>query len=316
MPLAWLIRRPKTLRGLLQRMAAIVLLVSLAIWYGMSGLRARQLVLADEPHRPDFCALEQGPCPARQWAAFPQLKPHPEVLVLPSGLQLRGWRLPSGNGRLVLLLHGYRANATAMLPLAAAIHADGTGVLAFDLPGHGGSDGKYIRLDLDDQPLADALWAHATSLPGINTSQIAVAGEGLGGALALKLAMEKSPTMVLVSSPLLRVDLHWVQAHTGLPAPLAWWVWLRLQDRLQGQDYAGQALRAGRPRLQQPLMWLVEAGQTETHLQWLAEGVDRSRLWLRLRLPEQADAAQQARQLQEILSWMHAHWPAETGAAP
>ncbi len=306
----WL-RRPRTLRGMLMRMATIVLVVSLAIWYGSAGMRARNLVRADAEHRPDYCSLPQGPCPQRQWAAFPELQAHRVQLPLENGIQLRGWYLPSANGRLVVLFHDYRANASALLPLAAAIHGDGTGVLAFDLPGHGRSGGERIALDLHSVRLVKAIHAYALQLPDILPTQIAVAGDGLGAAMALTWAMQSdpAPAMVMVSRPLLVVDLDWVKAHTGLPAALAWWVLQRLKPLLDGQDYNGAALREGRPALRVPLMWLSEPQTVARDVGWLDGGVDRSRVWIRLFLPADASPEQQARQLQALLGWMRSHWP-------
>ncbi len=305
-----LFRRPKTLRGLLLRMLVIVLLGSAAIWHGVAGLRAHALVRSDPGHRPDWCVLPAGPCPERMWAAFPDLARETMSLTLPDGTLLHGWHLPSLNGRLVLLLHDYRANASAMLPLAAAIHADGTGVLAFDLPGHGRSGGERLRLDLADLELVAALWQQANALPGVKAGQVAVAGEGLGGALALLLGEQArpAPAMLLLSRPWLGLDRRWVQERTGLPAPLAWWVWRRLQWRLNGQDYQGRYLREQRGRLRRPMMWLGRPDELIAAMQWLA-GVDTSRLWLRLRLPERADAEQHRRQLDELMAWMRTHWP-------
>ncbi len=306
----WL-RRPKTLRGMLLRMATIVLVVSLAIWHGSAGMRARNLIRADAEHRPDYCALPQGPCPQRQWAAFPGLQAETVHWQLESGIVLKGWYLPSANGRLAVLFHGYRANASALLPLAAAIHGDGTGVLALDLPGHGASGGDTVQLDLSPESLVEAIRAHALQLPNIDPEQIAVAGDGLGAAMALSWAMQSdpAPAMVMVSRPLLVVDLDWVKAHTGLPAPLAWWVFQRLKPLLAGQDYTGMTLRAGRPGLQMPLLWLTEPETVARDVAWLDGGVDRSRVWVRLFLPADASPDQQARQLQALLGWMQAHWP-------
>ncbi len=310
MALFWLVRRPSTLRGLVWRVLTIVFVVSLAIWYGMAGLYAQRLVRADAEHRPDWCALPRGPCPARQWAAFPDLVREPVELALPAGLRLRGWYLPAVNGRLVVMFHDYRGNASAMLPLAAAVNASGTGVLALDLPGHGRSDGTRVWLDLYQPDLWQAIWQHVQSLPEVEPDQVAVAGVGLGGGLALGLAVDvrPKPAMVLVSTPWVRLDVEWVAEHTGLSRPLAWWVWRRLAGRLPEADWQGRYLQQGRRRLHMPVLWLAEAGRMSGDLRWL-EGMDPSGLWLRLAVSDGASQAAQQRQLQAILRWMDSHWP-------
>ncbi len=61
-----------------------------------------------------------------------------------SGFALSGWEL--GEGRTVLLVHGWGGNSTDLANIGAALAAEGRRVVAIDLPAHGRSPGKQTDL--------------------------------------------------------------------------------------------------------------------------------------------------------------------------
>ena len=72
-------------------------------------------------------------------------------LTTPKGKKVAGWYVPSTNGAAVILGHGSEADRTQLWPELTALHAKGFGVLTFDFPGHGQSQGPMRR---DDNELA------------------------------------------------------------------------------------------------------------------------------------------------------------------
>src|SRR4051794_9298525 len=58
------------------------------------------------------------------------------------GATLRGWYVRSHSGAAVVLVHGAGGDRSSLAPEARALAAQGIGVLTFDLPGHGESDGE------------------------------------------------------------------------------------------------------------------------------------------------------------------------------
>jgi alpha-beta hydrolase superfamily lysophospholipase len=101
-----------------------------------------------------------------------------------AGHTLRGWFVPGQPGRgAVVLMHGVRADRTAMLGRAKFLHAAGYSVLLFDFQAHGESLGDAIT------------YGHLESLDAIAAvkylrlraprDRVAVLGISLGGAAAI-----------------------------------------------------------------------------------------------------------------------------------
>jgi pimeloyl-ACP methyl ester carboxylesterase len=84
-------------------------------------------------------------------------------------------------GPVVVLLHGFGGSAAQWLPLIARLARQGAAVMAFDLPGHGGSLGLGAR---DARACADAVLAErAGDMP------VHVVGHSFGGAVAALMAL-------------------------------------------------------------------------------------------------------------------------------
>ncbi len=68
------------------------------------------------------------------------------LLHTADGLELRAWYHPPANGAVILLLHGAGGSRTGVRSYAELLAGHGYGVLAFDLRGHGQSQGQTNRL--------------------------------------------------------------------------------------------------------------------------------------------------------------------------
>lgn len=105
-----------------------------------------------------------------------------------SGRRLAFDRL-DGDGALpgVVFIHGFRSdrNGTKALDLEAWCRETGRGMLRFDLPGHGDSDGAVEEFGITDW-LDDAREIIDAEAPGLQV----LVGSSLGGWLALLLARE------------------------------------------------------------------------------------------------------------------------------
>ena len=104
------------------------------------------------------------------------------------GALCRGWMLNSRNGAAVILLHGAGANRTQMLPEASIFARAGYGVLLFDWPGSGESDGRSAWGEPERQALRAATdWlVTETSL----APQVAAVGFSMGGAILAQSAAQ------------------------------------------------------------------------------------------------------------------------------
>lgn len=104
------------------------------------------------------------------------------------GVVLRGWYFPGSGARAVALVHGKDSNRLAsdgLVFVARTLHGAGYAVLAFDLRGHGTSDGDRFSLGhherKDVAAAIDLLVARGHPL-----GQIALYGESMGASTALQ----------------------------------------------------------------------------------------------------------------------------------
>ena len=116
-----------------------------------------------------------------------------------------GW-IAVGEGPPILLVHGMRAEASIMTPLARALADRGWRVVALDLPGHGRSAAPHgpVEIDRVGEVVLDA--AAAMGLP----PRPALLGHSMGGWIVAWQALahpERCGPVVLVSAPGVWTDL-------------------------------------------------------------------------------------------------------------
>jgi uncharacterized protein len=117
----------------------------------------------------------------------------------PQGARLHGWWLPAqGRAPLgtVLHLHGNAANISNHLPMVSWLPAAGFNVLTFDYRGYGRSAGRPSL----DGVVADtrAALAYLRNRADVDAKRLAVIGQSLGGATALRAVVEDDAGIRLV----------------------------------------------------------------------------------------------------------------------
>ncbi len=115
-----------------------------------------------------------------------------------------GW-IAVGSGPPILLVHGMRAEASIMTPLARALADRGWRVVALDLPGHGRSDEPVGPVEIDRVGELVLEAARALGLP----ARPALVGHSMGGWIVGWQALahpESCGPVVLVSAPGVRFD--------------------------------------------------------------------------------------------------------------
>lgn len=104
------------------------------------------------------------------------------------GRRLHGWFVPAGTGPRVpaaLVMHGWGANASMMLPLAGPLHEAGHAVLLLDARGHGDSDDiDFMSLPRFADDVASGVdWLCARD--DIDPARLSLIGHSVGAAAVL-----------------------------------------------------------------------------------------------------------------------------------
>jgi esterase/lipase len=112
---------------------------------------------------------------------------------------------PSGAG--ALFLHGYRSSSGSYLQYGKALANDGVTCVAFDLGGHGESEGKLFDLAIADN-MNDVRGAYdvLAAQPGVQPDRIGVAGTSYGAYLGARLIGDRAIRSLLFRVPALYRD--------------------------------------------------------------------------------------------------------------
>jgi uncharacterized protein len=140
------------------------------------------------------------------------------AITTEDGERVHGWWIPTraaARGH-VLFFHGNAGNISHRLDHARALTAAGLDVLLLDYRGYGRSSGRPSEegLALDARAARSALVAGGQ----VDPARLVYMGESLGGAVALRLALEEPPLACVLQSTF--TSLRDVARH-HYPAPLS-----------------------------------------------------------------------------------------------
>jgi pimeloyl-ACP methyl ester carboxylesterase len=143
--------------------------------------------------------LSQSGSPTRRAVprVCPMLAQGEHLMVGNDDTKISAWRREGEDlgGPATLLVHGWEDDNSLWTPLVAMLQARGKAVVAFDLPGHGYSDGDACNLDLSVQAIF-AVCAALGPIDGVATHSFG--GVALAGALMEGLDVAN---VVLISPP-------------------------------------------------------------------------------------------------------------------
>ena len=125
-----------------------------------------------------------------------------DVTISGPGGHLRAWFIPApaaGPQPVALVLHGWSASASSMLPVASPLHAAGLHVLLLDARGHGRSDGGDVSSmpGFADDVERALLWLRKDSR--VEPDRIVLVGHSVGAGACL-LAAARDPRIAAVVS--------------------------------------------------------------------------------------------------------------------
>jgi dipeptidyl aminopeptidase/acylaminoacyl peptidase len=107
-----------------------------------------------------------------------------------NGAMLRGYFAPSSNGAAIVLAHGSNGERSDLSPEARLLSAAGFGVLAFDFPGHGQSEGRVVEWSGQERRALRRAVDWLQKQPSVEAQRIGVFGFSMGGYIALQTASE------------------------------------------------------------------------------------------------------------------------------
>lgn len=122
----------------------------------------------------------------------------PITLQSVNGTDLHGWFIPAGGtAPAVVVLHGWGANASLMLPLAPHLHRAGLHALFLDARNHGRSEhDDFVSMPRFAEDLDVAIdWLHALD----DVSDIGVIGHSVGAGAALLVGSRRNDLGAIVS---------------------------------------------------------------------------------------------------------------------
>jgi pimeloyl-ACP methyl ester carboxylesterase len=114
-------------------------------------------------------------------------------------IHLSGWYIPSKNGAVVILLHGYGSNRLEMLSRANVLAAHGYGVLLYDLRGHGESGGNKRSFGWEDVSDVDTALEFLAGCKDVDPDRIGILGFSIGGQIALRAAAENENIRAIIA---------------------------------------------------------------------------------------------------------------------
>lgn len=120
-------------------------------------------------------------------------------------LKLRGWIVPQGSDKTVLVLHGYTSSKydeDYIKPIIEILARNGFNVVAFDFRAHGESDGEITTLgEKETEDMIRIIDWLEKNKPELAKS-IGVIGYSMGGAVSIMLAArDKRVKAIVVDSP-------------------------------------------------------------------------------------------------------------------
>lgn len=143
--------------------------------------------------------LEARELPAQTPADF-GLEFEEVTVTNPDGMKLVGWFIPSENGAVIVMQHGYKANRDEMLNEAQMMNRHGYGVLMTTVRAHDASEGELITLGYYEMADMETWYQYLLSRDGIDSEKIGILGNSYGGMLSIQYASQNENIKAIVAN--------------------------------------------------------------------------------------------------------------------
>jgi uncharacterized protein len=126
--------------------------------------------------------------------------PYEDVTVTDSdGLQLVGWFVPSKNGAVIIMQHGYKSTRQELLDEAQMMYKHGYGVLLSTVRAHDHSEGEMITFGLKEVNDMDAWYQYLLTRQDVDPNKIGELGNSYGGMLVIQYAARNKNIKAVVA---------------------------------------------------------------------------------------------------------------------
>lgn len=149
------------------------------------------LYLAVRSYRAEAALFSGQRHPVAQPPMSPELSGLESVVLSGAeGARLAAWYVPSHNRAAVLLAHGTGGDRSSLLPEARLLARHGFGVLLFDFPGHGESEGS-IHWGGDERTALRAALDFVAARSDVDAHRIGALGFSMGGLVVAQVAADE-----------------------------------------------------------------------------------------------------------------------------
>jgi fermentation-respiration switch protein FrsA (DUF1100 family) len=121
------------------------------------------------------------------------------TVISADGLKLVGWFIPSQNGAVVILQHGYKSTREELLNEAEMLYRHGYGVLQTTVRAHDYSEGEMITFGMNEVQDMDVWYQYLLTRDDINPDRIGMLGNSFGGMLVIQYAAQNQNIKAVVA---------------------------------------------------------------------------------------------------------------------
>lgn len=118
----------------------------------------------------------------------------------PDGMKLAGWFIPSENGAVIIMQHGYKSTRRELLNEAEMMHRHGYGVLLTSVRAHDYSEGELISLGVYEMDDMEAWYQYLLTRDDFDHDKIGIIGNSYGGMLSIQYAAQNENIKAVVAN--------------------------------------------------------------------------------------------------------------------
>ena len=121
------------------------------------------------------------------------------TVVSADGLELVGWFVPSKNGAVIIMQHGYKSTRKELLNEAEMMYRHEYGVLLTTVRAHDHSEGEMITFGMKEVNDMESWYQYLITRDDIDPNKIGILGNSFGGMLVIQYAAQNDNIKAVVA---------------------------------------------------------------------------------------------------------------------